>query len=475
MTSDTSPPNASSPSWQCSASEIARQIRTRATSAEEVTRQALDRLGAVNPAINAVVESRPEEALTTARAIDAALDRGLDLGPLAGVPVTTKVNVDQAGYATTNGLRRQCDLMAESDNPVVANLRKAGAVFIGRTNTPAFSLRWFTRNSLHGATRNPHDPSLTPGGSSGGAAAAVAAGIGAIGHGTDIGGSIRYPAYACGIHGLRPTLGRVPAANLSAPDRHIGGQLMAVSGPLARHVGDLRLALSAMAAPSTADPWWVPAAPRPEAARTCALDLTPEGLATDPAVKDALRRAADALSNAGWRVTETACPPIREPARLQLLLWTAEYRGAAAEAVAAEGDPDAVFVFEQLQTLAETPDLDSVLAALQRRVALVREWQRFFAEYSVLLCPNSAELPFANHDDVTSPERFREIAEAQLLQLGTPFLGLPGLSVATGKAGRHPVGVQLVGGRYDEATLLAAGEAIETASPPVRVVDPVGA
>jgi len=138
--------------------------------------------------------------------------RGEALGPLAGVPVTVKVNVDQAGFATTNGLKIQRNLIAAEDNPVVANLKKAGAVIIGRPNTQAFSLRWFTRNGLHGHTKNPHDPTLTPGGSSGGAAAAVAAGIGAIAHGTDIGGSIRYPAYACGVHGLRPTLGRVPTA-----------------------------------------------------------------------------------------------------------------------------------------------------------------------------------------------------------------------------------------------------------------------
>src|SRR5690606_17503647 len=147
---------------------------------------------------NAVVREMPEEALAAARAIDAAIARGDDPGPLAGVPVTTKENVDQQGFATTNGLRLQRDLVAREDSPVVANLRRAGAVIVGRTNTPAFSLRWFTRNSLRGHTLNPRNRAITPGGSSGGAAAAVASGIGAIGHGTDIGGSIRYPAYACG-------------------------------------------------------------------------------------------------------------------------------------------------------------------------------------------------------------------------------------------------------------------------------------
>ena len=137
---------------------------------------------------------------------------------------------------------------------MISNLEKSGAIIIGRTNTPAFSLRWFTRNTLHGHTLNPINKNITPGGSSGGAAAAVAAGIGSIGHGTDIAGSIRYPAYACGVHGLRPSLGRVPAHNFSGPDRFIGGQLMAVSGPIARSIEDLKVSFNAMSRPDSFDP-----------------------------------------------------------------------------------------------------------------------------------------------------------------------------------------------------------------------------
>ncbi|MBX9702431.1 MAG: amidase, partial [Acetobacteraceae bacterium] len=245
--------------WRLPATDLAARIRAREISATDATRAALARMEAVNGRINAVIAPLPEQALATAAAVDAALAQGIDPGPLAGVPVTVKVNVDQAGQATTNGLRIQQDLVAEHDSPVVANLKRAGAVIIGRTNTPAFSLRWFTRNSLHGHTRNPRDPSITPGGSSGGAAAAVTAGIGALAHGTDIGGSIRYPAYACGVHGLRPTIGRIAAWNPSGPERAIGAQLMAVSGPIARSIADLRLGLAAMAQPDARDPWWTPA------------------------------------------------------------------------------------------------------------------------------------------------------------------------------------------------------------------------
>ena len=184
--------------WKLSGSEVARLVRSREVSAVEVAQSALGRLDQVNTRLNAVVECRPDEAMARAQAIDDAIGRGEDPGVLAGVAVVTKVNVDHAGFATTNGLKSQRNLIATTSSPVVDSLLEAGAVTVGRTNTPAFSYRWFTGNLLHGATRNPHDASLTPGGSSGGSASAVASGICHIAHGTDIAGSIRYPAYACG-------------------------------------------------------------------------------------------------------------------------------------------------------------------------------------------------------------------------------------------------------------------------------------
>ncbi|WP_455733898.1 amidase family protein, partial [Burkholderia stabilis] len=174
--------------WQLSATELAKRVRHRDVSAREVADAVLDRLDAVNPAINAVIEHRPDDVRRQADEVDRAIARGDDPGPLAGVPVTVKINVDQAGFATTNGTRLQENLIAQADSPVVGNLRKAGAILLGRTNSPTFALRWFTSNRVHGHTRNPRDPSLTPGGSSGGAAAAVAAGIGPLALGTDIGG-----------------------------------------------------------------------------------------------------------------------------------------------------------------------------------------------------------------------------------------------------------------------------------------------
>jgi amidase len=460
--------------WRLTATDLAARIRRREASAREATAAALARLDAVNPRINAVIAHDPAEALAAADAVDAALARGEDPGPLAGVPVTVKVNADQEGWPTTNGLRLQEKLVATHDNPVVANLKRAGAVILGRTNTPAFSLRWFTRNALHGATRNPRDASLTPGGSSGGAAAATAAGIGAIGHGTDIGGSIRYPAYACGIHGLRPTIGRIPVWNATAPDRFIGGQLMAVSGPLARSIADLRLALAAMSAPDARDPWWTPAPLEgPAYPKRAALCIAPEGMPVDPAIVAALRDAAARVAAAGWQVEEVdALPPLGESARLQATLWLAEMRRGGNTAIVREADPDALAVYGFMERLSPAPDLDAFQDALQRRVTLLREWLLFLERYPVALMPASGALPFPDHADVESFEGFQRIIAAQLPQVGLPLLSLPGLAVSTGLSGTAPVGVQLVAGRYREDILLAAAEAIEAGGTPPAPIDP---
>src|ERR1700735_1935524 len=309
--------------WRLSAADIAALIRSKKVSAKEAASAALARLDAVNPKINAVVDHRPDDVLAQAAAVDAAIARNEDVGPLAGVPVTVKVNIDQQGFATTNGLKLQRDVIATSNSPVIDNLRKAGAVILGRTNCPAFSYRWFTTNLVHGNTKNPRDPAITPGGSSGGAGAAVAAGIGHIAHGTDIAGSIRYPAYANGVHGLRTTTGRIAAFNAALPERTIGPQISAVSGPLARTIGDLRISLAAMSMPDIRDPWGVPAPLEgPAMPKRAALCVDPEGLDPVPEVKAAVVDAAKRLERAGWTVEETADPPpLREPAELQTKLW----------------------------------------------------------------------------------------------------------------------------------------------------------
>ena len=456
--------------WQ--ATRIAEAIRAGEVSAAQVARDHLDRIDAMNPGLNAIVQHDADAAVQAAEAVDAALARGDDPGPLAGVPVTIKVNVDQAGCATTNGLTLQRDLMAQSDSPVVANLRAAGAVIVGRTNTPAFSMRWFTDNGLHGRTLNPRNAALTPGGSSGGAASAVAAGMCAIGHGTDIAGSIRYPAYACGLQGVRPTLGRVPARNASGPDRLIGAQLMAVSGPIARSVADLRLALAAMAVGSAEDPWWVPAAsdsgPAP---RRVALIAAPDGMPVAPEVAEALNRAAAALRAAGWHVDTVAGPGFRKAADINAQLWMAEARFTA-EMIAREGDAAAQFVFGRMTADSPEMDLPALMETLRARVGVQRDWARFLADYPVVLCPSSGMLPFAQDLDLRSESDFDQVMESQLIQRALPTLAMPGLAVSTGMAGDAPCGVQLIADRFREDLLFRAGEVIEAACGLPTVADP---
>ena len=459
--------------WRLSAAEMASLIRSKKVSAKEAATAALARLDAVNPKINAVVDHRPEEVLAQAAAVDAAIGRGEDAGPLGGVPVTVKVNIDQEGFATTNGLKLQRDAIAKSNNPVIDNLRKSGAVILGRTNCPAFSYRWFTTNLIHGDTKNPRDPGITPGGSSGGAGAAVAAGIGHIAHGTDIAGSIRYPAYACGVHGLRPTMGRIAAFNAALPERPIGPQISAVSGPLARTIGDIRIALAAMSAKDYRDPWWVPAPLEgPAMPKRVAMCLNPDGLDPVPEVKAAVADAGKRLERAGWIVEEIAnTPPLREAADLQTKLWLGDGYEAQLEAAEREGDPGALACLRGNRAKVHPFDLSKTLT---RRATLTREWLAFFEKYAVLLMPVSGELPFPDQLDRKDEASFARVWHAQLPQIAIPFMGLPGLTVSTGLVGRMPVGVQLVSGRYREDLCLAAGEAIEAGGTPSAAIDPAG-
>ncbi|WP_339114902.1 amidase family protein [Thioclava sp. GXIMD2076] len=464
--------NTSTALWQMSAAQTASAIRLGRVSAREVAQAHLDRIGAVNPALNAVVDHRPDDVLAQADRIDQLRGRGADLPPLAGVPVTIKINLDQKGYATSNGLRSKKDLIATENNPVVDGFLKAGAVLLGRTNTPAFSARYFTDNQLFGATRNPRNPALTPGGSSGGAAAAVTAGIGAIAHGNDIGGSVRYPAYACGVHGLRPGLGRVATYNASGPDRSIGFQLMSVQGPLARTVHDVRLGFGAMAGRDLRDPWWFGGeAPQPNPKRA-AFCAHPEGIGTDPEVETALRDAADRLRDAGWDVTELdAIPPLKEASRIMHMLWVADAPERILQAAIDEGDPGGIFAMQGAIDWVGPVGLTEFADALTRRAALVREWLAFLEQWSVLLLPPSSRLPFPVDEDLKGG--FKSLTENQYFMAGLPAIGMPALMVSTGVVGDNiPVGVQILSTRGSEETCLQAGEAIEARGVPAAPITP---
>ncbi|MGE0284931.1 MAG: amidase family protein [Bradyrhizobium sp.] len=461
--------------WRWSANDLARGIAAGEVSSREAVQSTLERIAHVNPALNAIVQVLTEEALAAADVADAAVRAGYRLGPLHGVPVTTKVNVDQRGCATTNGVVEFRNVIATEDSPVVANLRKAGAVIVGRTNTPAFSHRWFTDNDLHGATCNPWNKALTPGGSSGGAASAVASGMGAIGHGNDFGGSIRYPAYACGVAGLRPTPGRIPAFNPSATtDRPITAQLMSVQGPLARTVADVRLALSAMAQPDMRDGNWMPVPlSGPELPRPLGVAIAPSPFGDEaPEVVAAVRAAGRWLSEAGYAVEEIEPPRLAEAADVWHRLVINEERRGLAPLIRKFGDAKSRYNLDCHLAYAPELDGDQVLACFEQRLGIIRAWQLFQERYPIIILPVSAQLPFRFGQDQEDAEVVRALIDAQRPLLAIPALGFPALSVPTGIADGKPVGVQVIAGRFREDVCLAAGEAIEARASALTPIDP---
>lgn len=450
--------------WRLSATALAAAVRSRRVSAREATQSVLDRIDAVNPRINALVSVHHDAVLAAADEADAALSRGDAVGPLHGVPVSIKVNIDVADEPTTDGVQAFQDNVAAEDSPLVASLRQAGAIVVGRNNAPAFSLRWFTDNAFHGRTLNPFDASVTPGGSSGGAAAAVACGMGPIAHGNDYGGSIRYPAWACGVVGLRTTVGRVPSYKASAPNRIISNQQMSVQGPLTRTVADARLALQVMSQGTPLDPQWVPA-PLQQADSALptrvALFTGWKGSRVDPGVVQACEQAGRWLQDAGYQVEEAEPPHFAEVSAMQFQLVMNDMRRAGVAFMREKGDDALRTVLDHYLAITPEWSRDQYLEALTRRFNIARDWAVFFERYPVLLMPNSWERQLPIDDDQASASRVQEILLAQSPLLSTAVLGLPGLSVPTGVVNGLPTGVQLVAGRFREDRLLRAGEVIE--------------
>src|SRR3990172_10031228 len=208
--------------WSLNANEVALGIRNKEFSSREVVTSCLERAEDINNKINALTEIRADDALAAADVADKMVAQGDKLGLLHGVPMTIKGNVDVAGWATVNGCKAFKQNIADRTSPCAKNWLDAGAILVGRTNTPEFCCRWETDNEVFGATRNPWNADLTPGGSSGGAAASLATGITPLAHGTDLGGSLRHPAQACGVASIRPSLGRVPMWGPSEPQPAMG-------------------------------------------------------------------------------------------------------------------------------------------------------------------------------------------------------------------------------------------------------------
>lgn len=455
--------------WRLSASETAAMIRDGRLTALAATEAALARMEAVNPHLNAVVESLAEEALERAGALDAAQAAGKPPGPLQGVPVTIKVNVDQAGHATTNGVAGYRDIVAPDDAPVVANLLRAGAVVIGRTNTPEFSFRADTDNPLYGRTRNPWGDHISPGGSSGGAGAAVMAGIGALGHGNDIGGSLRFPAAANGAVTVKPGLGRVPAYNPSQKaERGMLAQAMSVQGVLARSAGDLALAMPSLIAPDPRDPFHVPlpwAGARLERPLRVAFTKDCFGFALHPEVSAALDAAAQALSVAGYEVEDATPPAMPDAARVGYRALLGETKALLSGEFARHGSPAFQALFEEYFRQYPPFEGAELLSAMAQRTAFARDWALFQERYPLTLTPFMAQPFFAPDRDLEGAEGMIEALGSALWSFAMNFMGLPAGNVPARLAdlpqGPQPVGVQVVGRRWREDLVVEALMAIE--------------
>ncbi|MBS0394553.1 MAG: amidase [Proteobacteria bacterium] len=457
---------AQGPLWQWSAVATARAVRAREVSVTEVVRAHLARLRDANPAVNAVVADLGAEALREARRADRALARGAEPGILAGVPLTIKQNVDVHGHPNPNGVVAQRALIAPADAPVVRNLRRAGAIVIGLTNTPEFSLRGFTDNPLHGLTLNPWDAAITCGGSSGGAAAAVALGIGALAHGNDIGGSLRWPAHCNGVATIRPTLGRVPAFNPSAAsERPMLQQLMSVQGPIAREVRDVALALEAMSERDPRDPWWVPAplrGPPPRRPLRVALARLPPDLVADAGTLAHVMRAATWLAEAGYAVEEVAVPDITAAWRLWAGLLSTDIALLQEAQMLAVASPDFHAALAGLRALAAPLGAKAYLEALAARSSELRRWLLFLEDWPLVLTPVTVRPTPGPRADLGGPAAVREIFYNDLRFVpAVNVLGLPAAVVPAGLQQGRPVSVQLIASRYREDLCLAAARAIE--------------
>ncbi len=453
--------------WQWSAVETARAIRAGDIASATVVAAHLDRMHAANPAINAVVVDLGEQAMQEAEAADRAKARGDVPGALHGVPVTVKINIDVTGQANSNGVPAFKDTIAPGDSPVVANLRKAGAVIIGMTNTPEFSMRAFTDNPLHGQTMNPWDSSVTCGGSSGGAGASIASGIGAIAHGNDIGGSLRWPAFCNGVATIKPTQGRIPAFNPSAgAERPLMAQFMSSQGPLARSVADVRLGLEVMSQRDPRDPWWVPAplvGPPVPAPIKVAMAKIPEDMEGDADVLALFRQAAAHLAESGYDVKEVAVPDLDGVWQLWCNLIMTELSALQEAQMRQVGSPDFQQTMDGFLAMATLLDREGYMKAIAYRSRLIREWMAFLETYPVILTPLSVKRTPGVRADLEGAARVKALFWNDVRFMSSiNVLGLPAAVVPVGlsQAGT-PVGVQLIASRYREDICLDAAEAIE--------------
>ncbi len=444
--------------------ELARRLRTRELSARELLAACLERIRAVDPVLNAVVTLDAEGALAQARALDEQLVREGPVGVLHGLPVAHKDLLLTAGMRTTFGATVHSEFVPSVDAALVARVRAAGGIRVGKTNVPEYAAGSQTTNPVFGASRNPYDPSLTPGGSSGGAAAALATGMVALADGSDMGGSLRNPASFCGVFGLRTTPGRVP--NVPARDGFFD---LSVLGPMGRTAADAALLLSAVAGPDLRDPLSLP---EPGDTFGGSLDRDLQGvrvawggdlgLPYDPEVLAAFAAARPAVASLGVRLVD-AQPDLRGADEVFRVLRGWHMATTIGDEVERAGDRVAAQVRENV-AYGRTVTAAQLATAVQRRTSLVAAAAGFFSEHEFLLLPVSQVLPFdigtlwpTSVGGVPQPDYLGWMRSAYLLSV----LRVPAASVPAGRVGGLPVGLQVVGRPGDDVGVLQIAHALE--------------
>lgn len=471
----------------CSAAELARRIRTHETSAVEVLEAHLDRIRRWNPAVNAVVTLDTERAFQRAEAADAALERNEVWGPLHGVPFTAKDHFSTAGLRTTYAIPHYAKYVPDADAPQVRRLKDAGAILMGKTNLPLAAYDWQCVHPNFGRANNPWDLKCTPGGSSGGSAAALAAGLTPLELGSDVAGSIRVPAHFCGVAGLRPTEGPTPVRGIRPPDRPVAVRNIVVAGPLARTVEDLQLAWTALRDAEADDP--MPDPPDPTDLR---IAVTPElgGVPVDTDTQRVLRTAVDAWRDAGCSVEHRPAPfdvedafdtwgriqgfeltaglpaPLRTPP-LRQLVWQGYVRSrfgslAGRMAKGAALNPRGYFdTLDRKEDLADTLDI-------------------FFRDWDLWVTPVAAT-PAFTHRSTGADLDIEGVSVPYALPIApyncpTAVLGHPILTLPAGQSSDgRPIGLQVHARRGTDAELLAAGRQLEDALGAPSSLAPLGA
>lgn len=455
--------------WQFDATETARMIRAREVSAVEAAEAHLDRIDKVNPLVNAIVLRTDDDARDSARRIDAN-----PIGPLSGAAITTKINTDHAPYPTDNGVKFLANANAGQTHPCIVGLLEAGATMVGRTNAPAFAMRFHTSNNLHGETLNPHDREASSGGSSGGAAVAVATGMCQIAQGNDVGGSVRWPAAQNGVLGFRPTIGRMPTGGTNpASPRSWGASAMATNGVIARTMRDLKAGHEAMCRPNWSDPLWIPAPlefPDTAIPRKAAL-ITNDGFDISPEVVNAIRTAGKALEAAGYEVEEASLPMLGQFFDLWESLGAIDILLGLVPLLKDIDDSGLTAAFNDWCPSFPPPTGETFMRASFDRDHIMRAWSQYLVGHSVVVSPLFALNSFARGFDISRTGAMAELIHAARWGFNLSAIALPAMSFPMNKVNGAPLGIQLFSHGWREDLLFAAGSVLEDAFGTVNVVD----